>query len=463
MVFKRFAFQLALRVLMLTVTLAGLSFSLIATGYYALILLLLSAVLLQTVDLYRCVNKTNTELARFLSALRYTEFGQRFQSGAKGGEFYDADFARLSETCSEIMAQLKTSRQQQESQLQYLKAMTEHTPVPLLSVYPDGLLQLHNNAARRMFGNITVNRVEDLCVFSNDFCEAIKNIEPGVRKLIQFSQDGMDRQLAVVATTIVHPSRLNAPSSEKLVSLLDIQSELDKAQLQAWQDLVRVLTHEIMNTITPVASLARTARELIDDTRNRLHANSDIVTALQELTDVRQAIDIVTQRSDGLMQFVQSYRSLTQITVPNKQKILIAAVFERIRELYDAQWQSSGIEFSVVADPDNLSLYADPDLLEQVLINLLQNAEQALASVESPRVSLSACLNPRGNVLISVSDNGPGISSDVLGKIFVPFFTTKHQGTGVGLALTRQIMIAHGGNVAVTRPEDGGVTFTLLF
>ena len=253
--------------------------------------------------------------------------------------------------------------------------------------------------------------------------------------------DDTPHQLSVAATAITIGQQ-----QELLISLQDIQSELDTAQLSAWQDLVRVLTHEIMNSITPVASLAKTAVDLVDDVAEQVASQPALVAELSDITD---AVNTVARRSDGLMQFVTSYRRLTRLPPPNKQPISIVNLFENVERLACQHWPSKSIAYQFSASPPSLTLNADNDMLEQVMINLLQNAEHAVAGVSQAYITINASLNNRGRVIIEVSDNGSGIDQAVAEKIFVPFFTTKRDGSGVGLALTRQIMLAHGGFISL--------------
>ena len=190
---------------------------------------------------------------------------------------------------------------------------------------------------------------------------------------------------------------------------------------------------------------------------------SEYPDVIEELEDVKSAVETVARRSDGLMQFVQSYRQLTRLPPPNRKSLVVADLLEHASQLVAAPWSEKGIVLDVSVEPASLKLDADPDMLEQVLINLLKNAEQALEGSSSPRVSMKAGLNRNGHVSLEVSDNGPGIEPEVAAKIFVPFFTTKREGSGVGLALTRQIMLTHGGTVVLGSSESGGARFTLTF
>jgi signal transduction histidine kinase len=230
--------------------------------------------------------------------------------------------------------------------------------------------------------------------------------------------------------------------------------------VQAWQDLVKVLTHEIMNSITPVASLAKTAVDLVQDSQDKVNSNSPI---LSDLTDIEDAVQTVARRSDGLIQFVSSYRKLTKLPQPNKKPVSVQGLIQQSSTLARQSWSSKDIEFTHQVIPSELEVNVDADMVEQLLLNLLQNAEHAVADCEKPQIQIKAQLNPRGHVLIQISDNGNGIPHDIGQKVFVPFFTTKTTGSGVGLALARQIMIAHGGTIKHDNNENKGTRFSLTF
>ena len=201
----------------------------------------------------------------------------------------------------------------------------------------------------------------------------------------------------------------------------------------------------------------------MDDARAKLHAGDSAGQVREELEDVSRAVNTMARRSDGMMQFVQGYRSLTLLPAPQKRPLYLADSLQRLRELLAGDWTAKGIALSINVEPDNPQLNADPDLVEQMLINLLRNAEQALEGCDNPQVAVSGRLHGRGYVLVEVADNGPGIAADIASEIFVPFFTTKSAGSGVGLALTRQIMMAHRGSVTAGPSTMGGAKFTLSF
>ncbi|MFT4809787.1 MAG: two-component system nitrogen regulation sensor histidine kinase NtrY, partial [Paraglaciecola sp.] len=361
----------------------------------------------------------------------------------------------LGSTFTDILERFQTVRSEQEENQRHLKAIVEHIPVPLISISSDGLLTLWNNAARKLFGANHVTKLGDLTPFGEEFAKHLSTVKPGERRLVNFTIDAMEHQLSISATQIMLTKK-----QETLVSMQDIQSELDIAQVQAWQDLVKVLTHEIMNSITPVASLAKTTVDLVADCKQKAETYPELG---EDLQDISEAVETVARRSDGLIQFVSSYRQLTRLPTPNKNKIYVCTLFQQSCALATQQWDKKGIQVQVKIQPSELNVTVDKDMLEQVLLNLLQNAEHAVENCMSPKVNLNAFLNKRGHVVIEVSDNGKGIPDEIGNKIFVPFYTTKQQGSGVGLALTRQIILAHGGAIKYELRETGGTVFRMTF
>lgn len=448
--FKQFSLLLTVRLALLFITVTSLAILFISPGFLAASLLIALVALFQIFEIVRFVKLTNDDLTRFLDAMRYGDFGQKFDHAGMG-----AGFIELGEAITDILERFRQYRGQQEEELKHLKALIEHVPVPLMSIKGNGTVQIHNNAARRLFGSNHVARVSDLSQFGDEFRKRVVTLEPGERHLVTFKIDDTEQTLTVGSTQII-----TAGSVEKIISLQDIQSELDVAQLKAWQDLVRVLTHEIMNSITPVSSLAKTSTDLVDDAIKKIQGQDELVA---ELTDVRDAVDTVARRSDSLMHFVQSYRRLTRLPPPEKEQLNIKKTLADVIKLVSVGFEEKKIDLAADVSTDGLEIFADREMLEQMLINLMRNAEQALSGTSDARVRISAKLNKRGRIVIEVSDNGPGISDELAAKIFVPFFTTKRDGSGVGLALTRQVMIAHGGSVSLAKPDGGGATFILTF
>lgn len=452
--YKRFSLLLTFRLVLALASLMALAYLLSQPGFYAGTLLLILIIVFQGWEISQFVARTNQELSRFLDAVRYADFSQKFDLDTLG-----AKFPVLGDTLNGIMARYRDDRSQQEAELNHLQALIEQVPIPLISLANNGQLTLWNNAARRLFGAVDLAQASHLQQFGEAFYRAITDIRVGERRLVKLLSDDQELTLAVVASEMT-----SAGHSEKILSLQNIQQELDDTQLDAWQELVRVLTHEILNSITPVASLSKTSVQLLEDLTDRLSAELELSDELgDELADIKEAVETVARRSDGLMNFVASYRKLTRLPSPQRESFSIRDLFDGLMRIMAARDDASNITVTTRILPESLMLQADRAMIEQVLINLLQNASQANTSKATVEVSLGARLNRRGQIAIEVADNGPGIPAELVKRVFVPFFTTRRDGSGVGLALSRQIMIAHGGNISAGRAPAGGALITLNF
>jgi nitrogen fixation/metabolism regulation signal transduction histidine kinase len=450
MIFKRFTVLLIARLLSVGIAMAVVVWMLLQPGLHSATVIATAILVSLVAELWRFVSRTNRELARFLDAARYADYSQRFDFSRDG-----AGFTALGEAFTDIIERMRARRTGQELELRRLRALIEHIPVPLLTLHFDDAISLQNNAARRLFGAEHVTKLRDLRNFGSSFAESVATAVPGARQLVTFSVEGIEYQLTLATTEIII-----AGESERLISLQDIQSELDATQAQAWEELVRVLTHEIMNSITPVTSLAKTSVNLVEDIVRKEKAGEALD---EDLEDLRDAVATVARRSDSLTQFVDSYRQISRLAPPEKKRVRLRHLFDSASQLLVAEWPDSKVRLSVEVTPTELDVYADRDLLEPVLLNLLRNAWQSTVNIDSPAIALKGRLNKRNNVVIDVIDNGPGVPDAIATKIFVPFFTTKESGSGVGLALARQVMIAHGGFIRLSRNDSGGATFSLTF
>jgi len=271
----------------------------------------------------------------------------------------------------------------------------------------------------------------------------------GEQRILRFRSEVGERRVAATVAEVTTTS-----GRQRLVTLQNISGALEETEYRAWQQLVRVLTHEIMNSLTPVTSLAESAAGLIERAQQDPEA----------LPDAREAVETVARRSAALMQFVDSYRALSKLPPPQRRRLELSEIFDRLRRLAESDWAKSGVEVEISPPAGGLAVAAAPDQIEQALLNLLGNAREAVGEMDEARVRLSAYRNPQGRVVVQIADSGPGVAEDIAEDIFLPFFTTKRGGTGIGLALVRQIMLNHGGRISVNPSTDlGGACFSLMF
>ncbi|MEM6533642.1 MAG: ATP-binding protein [Myxococcota bacterium] len=374
------------------------------------------------------VRRTNLELARFIEAARAGDFSSNFERRSQG-----TGFDELGRSLSDLMESFRSKRADGEMERRYLRAILDQVPVPLISVADDGHVDRLNNASRRLFGTLNPTRLEQLNQLGEGFESVIRTLEPGQRQVVPIA--GGDR-------VVVSVSRIGfAGSALRLFSLQSMRHELDGAELEAWQQLVRVLTHELMNSLTPIRSLAQTARDLLAESEDGRE-------------DAVEALGTVAKRADGLLSFVDSYRKFSRMPKPTKETVSVKQLLTRVERLFAGG--DDGHQISVSVEPINLEINADPSQLEQVLINLVRNAIDAAEG--AARVEMSGAVGADGRAVLTVCDYGPGMSEETVARAFVPFFTTKRGGSGVGLSLTRQIMRAHGGFVTLeSKPGEGAV------
>jgi two-component system nitrogen regulation sensor histidine kinase NtrY len=344
---------------------------------------------------------------------------------------------------------LRARSAQTEAESAAMRTVVEHAPVPLLTIEADGQVELLNRAARRLFDGVTISQAEHLLALSPELARLLR--QPGRQVVTLDLPGGQTRCLLSVATS------LRAGRATTLVSLQNVQTELCATETRAWEELVRVLAHEMMNSLTPVSSLAQTSAMLIEDLAETL--GPDRKTDMAEL---HEAIDAIARRSSGLMRFIDGYRRFAEPPTPELRLVSIAQTLERTRTLAAGLPGAQDIEIAVAVQPPGLSFETDPDLLDQMLINLVKNAVEAVRDHSVKRITLSADLDLAGRPVLSVADSGPGLSKDTIEHLFVPFFTTKEHGSGIGLSLVRQIMLALGGTVAVASDENGAI-FRLTF
>jgi nitrogen fixation/metabolism regulation signal transduction histidine kinase len=350
----------------------------------------------------------------------------------------------LQKSLQEIFKKFQKVRLEKESQYLYLQSVVQHIPIGIFSISADATVDFYNNALLSILRCKAFKSLKDLPECYSPLLNALEN-KKNQKQLIRFLVEDEVLELVINVSEVQIAGR-----NHTIVSLQDFQAELADKEMEAWQNLTRILTHEIINSVTPIASLASTISE-------------NLAEEMEGMEDTRQAISVIEKRSQNLIQFVQEFRAFTKLPTPQPQAIALQEVFERLSTLISPDLEKNQIHFSYQITPENLYLFADLMMLEQILINLLKNAIQAVQSNEEKRIKLLAHTDHLGKVVIKVQDNGTGISDEAKKSIFVPFFTTKKTGSGIGLSLSRQMMRVQGGSISVYSVLGEGSTFTLRF
>ncbi len=448
--YRHFRLVCAVRIIGLTVTIGLFFYALVYTDLRAGSILLGLAVVLQTWELFRFVDTSNRNVSHFLESLEYSDLTQTYAEHLRGGTHDE-----LHRNFNKILSVFRRSGVEKQESLRYLEAVIQHSGVGLLAFGPDGTVDLANNALRRMLGLNTINQIEDLAPLGDSMVDAVVHLGPGERRVQKIEREGEMSLLSLSATGFKIGEKII-----KLVSVQNITSELVERETEAWQQLVRVLTHEIMNSVTPIASLASTARGMI---ASGVNDKETLDLTGEALEDLQTAITTIEIRSEGLMRFVEAYRNLTKVPEPSLRIVAVSELLQRIRQLALSHPDAGETTIELAVEPESLELTADPDLVEQVLINVVTNALQALKGRSDGVVGLTSRLNEKGQVVVQVTDNGPGIVEKAIDTIFVPFYTTKRSGTGIGLSLSRRIMRMHDGELTATSILDTSTVFTLRF
>lgn len=442
---KHFRLHLAARILLIVLNVFLFFYLLFNTRFYALTLLAGLLPILQTWLLIRFTSRAHRMLARFFDTIMAGDFGDRIPA-----PFQEADFQELSGSLNRILASLADTRAESEQQRRFYQSVIQQLGVGLIAFKADGTVDFINKSARRMLRVPNLKHIRNLDKKHADLAASLPEIRSGRRQWITVGEDGRKVRLSLFAQTI----RLPGNDGYKLLTLQNLEPELEEKEVEAWKNLIRVLSHEIMNSITPISSLASTAAELIpaeDAAMRETHA------------DLHAAIEAIGRRSRGLMHFVRNYRLVAHIPAPRKEPVRVELLFKRLFSLLENQLHEQDVAFETRTAPPRLQIVIDPSLIEQVLLNLLSNAMDAVAGRPGALIRLTALPEHEQGAVIRVADNGPGIEDSLLEKVFIPFFTTKEKGSGVGLSISRQIMQMHGGSLHIRSRPGRGVTVTLLF
>ncbi len=447
MVFDQFRWQVIFRIaIILTLGYSGI-YIILNTDFWlaGCWLVLFSAI--GTASLFKYVEKYRRELFNFLSAIKQGDFSNSFTGHTARFRVDDLKYAYSEIT--KVFHQLSSER---ESQYLFLQTIVEHVRVALIVVDEKGDVLIFNRSFTELTGKKFIKNIGSLRNVDEQFFETIVELKPGQRVLAKLLNKDLYNLSVQCSGITVKNIRY------RILSFQDIRNELEEKELDSWQKLIRVLTHEIMNSAIPISTLTSVIRQMLEDKEGKPVPLSELDE--EASADVVTSLKTIESRSKGLVRFVDAYRSLTNIKPPQFEKIAIKDLFGELDKLYGKEFKKKGISLLRQIDPPDLTITVDRNLFEQVLINLVKNAAEALDKTESGVIHLRAD-EELGTVTITVADNGPGIPPEVLENIFVPFYTTKKRGSGIGLSLSRQIVRLHKGTLTVNSEVGKGTSFVV--
>lgn len=444
MIFKNYQFRLAIRTVLLFIVAFAIAF-LTAYGYRLYAGMLLVVVAWQLYDLYMLLKRAQEEVKEFAESVHYRDFSRYFNVKQAPSELQP-----LRMGFNEINNTFKEIRGEKEMQYQYLQKILELVDTGILSYKSDTKeINWINDTFKRMLDIPYMRTIDALGKRDPVLYEEVVGIKPGESKIVAMEKDGRQEKLLITATVF---QTEGVPS--KIVAFQNVNEALDETEAKAWQKLLSVMTHEIMNSVAPISSLA-------DTLGKNLHASlEETPDENGDWEDLQLGLETIKRRSEGLLKFAESYRSLNKITQLNLQRISVSSLFENLTTLMSPTLDQKNIQLDTILKEPQLEIMADTNLLEQVLINLLVNAIDAVKDSETKLITLSA-FSDKGKVTIKVADNGPGIEPEVMDKIFIPFFSTKKTGSGIGLSLCKQIMLLHKGSIHVQSVQGKGSAFLI--
>lgn len=447
MKFKKFEWALLIRIILLLAIMSGIAFLLVnanftlgAVGCLVLIFLVF--------DLYRFTNKSNEELQQFVESVHYRDFSRRFDE-----KNAPTSLQPMRKGFNEINTTFKTISKEKETQYVYLQNILELVDTGILSYeHSTGNVMWMNEPLKKLLGIPYLKSIHALEKRAENLFAEINAINPGERKVASVKGDKTSFKVLLSATAFQTDGK-----KYKLIAFQNINEVLEETESKAWQKLLSVLTHEIMNSVAPISSLA-------DTLKNRLQlALNDLSNKSGSVDDLELGIDTIKKRSEGLLKFAETYRNLNKINTLTLKKIYVRDLFESMYNLMQPTLVKKNIELEVILKDPDLMVEADGSLIEQVLINLVVNAADAVKEKEDPRILLSAYIQPNNKVVIKIADNGNGMPEELIEKIFIPFFSTRKTGSGIGLSLCKQIMLLHKGTIQVQSVEGEGSAFLLYF
>lgn len=447
---KNLYLNIIFRVILIVLFSIVLSYFLVVDRSLRFSIICLLTLVFLTINLISYLNSTNKKIRFFFDSVRNDDSNLSFPAETKNTALREL-YQSMNRVNHQIQ-QLKIENRQQE---QYFRTLLEHLAAGIITYNDKGFILHANSSAKKLLSIEVLTHLQQIERKDHKLFEIINSIKPFERKLVAVTAEAGEIQLSLKATSF----KTNE-NELVILSIQDIKNELDEKEIESWMKLIRVLMHEIMNSITPITSLSESLSNIYSSGGNPILPEQINV---KTIATTLQGLNVIKEQGKGLMSFVESYRKLTRVPEPEKKLFKVADLMNRVQILYNSLEKSDKTNLSVsLANPD-LEIFADQNLISQVLINLLKNALEANESNFSGMIRIVASEGYNNHPDICVIDNGPGISEENIDEIFVPFFTTRQNGSGIGLSISRQIMKAHGGNLKVRSVPDKETVFCLSF
>ncbi len=392
--------------------------------------------------LYVSSTGLNLKMKRLFEAIQYQDFAITFKNDNALG----SSFTALNNELNDVIKSFNQVRAEREASLHFVQAIVQQINVGILAYDVDGKIEIVNQTATSLLSAYRLLHMTAIEKQKPQFYKLIKGLKQGEPKLITIN----DQELSFSVTEILQRGK-----KLRLVAIHNIKNELQIRELEAWQNLTKVLRHEIMNSITPIVSMAETMQEIVENDLNTSENKEPV-------EDLKQALQTIKKRSKGIMKFVNAYREFTNIPSPTLHEITIDELFENLKLFFKKSLLKEAQPQLFFEIDTSFKLMVDAEQIEQVLINIIKNALEAKYENIPGKVVVRASFNNKSKK-IEVVDNGVGVDPNHIDKIFIPFFTSKVSGSGVGLSLSRQIIQNHGGQLSYQKNNSGGSVFKIEF
>lgn len=447
---KHFRFSIFVRVLIIISLSVAFAFVLVIYEMLFVPLALGLGLMTAVFELLRYIERSNKDLTQLLLAVRQRAYTESVATGGRGKSYEE-----LSDAVNEVITDFARLNEEKEIHFQYLQALNENIGVAILTFDAEGQVLMMNPAAKALLRPSIVRHKGDLSRIDPVLHETVMHIKPEERMVANVFIAEEQHLLSVQAKEMVLRGK-----HVQIILLQNLRKELEQKEIEAWHELMSVLTHEIMNSVTPLVSLSAAIKSILENPDGTRKDWSSLDA--ENADDIRSSLTTIESRSKGLLRFVNAYKEYAKPIAINLESSDVRALVQRAADLLTPDLQKFSIRLYIHAEEKELQAKMDVALLEQVLINLIKNAIEAVPHDGSGEISVDINLKARDQMArIAVNDNGAGIEPDVLRKIFIPFYTTKTKGTGIGLSLCRQIMSLHNGNIAVQSVPGSGTVFTI--